>query len=66
MGVNTNLSSTDNTDVSHLALAGMFSRLHQMKPPASPPPPYEPPPSYSIAVLMSDNEAYIVSQPVLV
>ena len=61
------VSTTNNnsvTDVSHLA--GMLSMLQTWRPPATPPPPYEPPPSYSLAVFMADNDAYIVSEPVLV
>ena len=53
------------TDVS--SLAGVLVRLQNTKQyPVTPPPPYEPPPSYSIAVIMAEHEAYIVSEPVLV
>ena len=55
------------TDVS--SLAGVLVRLQNTKQPPvtlTPPPPYEPPPSYSIAVIMAEHEAYIVSEPVLV
>ena len=65
VGVSVVTRTSPGTDVS--SLAGVLVRLQNTKqPPVSPPPPYEPPPSYSIAVIMAEHEAYIVSEPVLV
>ena len=64
--VGVSVVTSTGTDVS--SLAGVLVRLQNTKqqPPVTPPPPYEPPPSYSIAVIMAEHEAYIVSEPVLV
>ena len=65
VGVSVVTTSGSGPDVS--SLAGVLVRLQNIKePPVTPPPPYEPPPSYSIAVIMAEHEAYIVSEPVLV
>ena len=65
VGVNVVTSPGPGMDVS--TLAGVLGRLQNTKePPVTPPPPYEPPPSYSIAVIMAEHQAYIVSEPVLV
>ena len=64
--VGVSVVTSPGTDVS--SLAGVLVRLQNIpkQPPVTPPPPYEPPPSYSIAVIMAEHEAYIVSEPVLV
>ena len=65
VGVSVVTRADPGTEVS--TLAGVLGRLQNTKePPVTPPPPYEPPPSYSIAVIMAEHEAYIVSEPVLV
>ena len=56
--------STDNESVA--SVSGALTRIHDKKS-ETPPPPYDPPPPYHLAIILGTiNEAYVISEPVLV